>query len=143
MVWFFLILTAVVIAAGASLAASWNSRRDLASGRPSFHSVADLTGIRNRTRLDELFGPRDGEDRYTVNAEALQKVPRTKWKRWFDREGSDIGCIALALAAALLIRSLPSIAWGLLAVSAVYLILGYLGALIAVLLQDKNVDEAN
>jgi hypothetical protein len=133
MLWFYLLLAVVLVAAAASLVASGNTRRDLATGRPTFDSVADATGIWNRSRLDELVGPRDGDDRYAVSAELVRNIPPTWWKRWFDSDVADIGSIALSLIGVFLVRSYPSIAWGLLAVSAAYIIVGYIGGVFVVL----------
>ncbi len=133
MLWFFVLLAVVLVSAGASLAASRDTRRDLDTGRPTFDSVADATGIWNRSRLDDLVGPRDDDDRYTVNAEMVRNIPSTWWKRWFDSDVADVGCIILSLIAASLIRSHPPFAWGLVSVGAAYIGVGYLGGILVVL----------
>ena len=133
MLWFYILLAVVLVAAGASLVASRDTRRDLATGRPNFDSVADATGIWNRSRLDDLVGPRDGDDRYAVSAEIVRNIPPTWWKRWFDSDVADVGCVVLSLIGVSLIHSQPSIAWGLVAFSASYIIVAYLGGILVVL----------
>jgi hypothetical protein len=133
MLWFILLLAVVLFAAGLSLVATRDTRRDLATGRPTFDSVADATGIWNRSRLDDLVGPRDDDDRYVVSAEQVRDISPTWWKRWFDSDVADVGCIVLSLAAGLLFRSYPSVAWILIVVSAVYIGVGYFGGIIVVL----------
>ena len=133
MLWFIVLFVFVVIAAGASLVASLGSRNDLATGRPTFESVADLTGIWNRARLDELIGPSGDDDRYIVDAETVAKIPRTRWKRWFDPGVGDVGCIVLAIAAALLMRSHSLLAWCFVSVAAAYIAVGYIGGVVVVM----------
>lgn len=133
MLWYFVLLAVVLVAAGFSLMASGHTRRDLATGRPTFDSVADATGIWNRSHLDDLIGVRDSDDRYTVSADEVRRIPQTFWKRYFDSDVADAGCIICSLIGAPLIRSYPAIAWGLAAVSAAYIVAGYVGAFVVVI----------
>lgn len=130
---FLVIFTVVLIAATASLVASRDTRRDLETGRPTFDSVADATGIWDRSRLDGLIGPRDGDDRYTASVQVVRSITPTWWKRWFDSNLADVGCIALSLIGASLMRSHASVAWGLVLVSAAYIFVGYIGGMVVVL----------
>lgn len=128
MFWFIGLFAIVVISAGASLVASRDSRRNIASGNPTFASVADVTGIWNRERLDELIGPRDDDGRYNVGAETVAQLPRTRWKRWFDSDLGDVGCILLAVASAVLLTLSYSVAaWCVLSAAAIYIVAGYAG----------------
>ena len=137
MLWFIVLFVFIVIAAGASLVVSRGSRNDLATGRPTFESVADLTGIWNRARLDELIGPCGDDDRYIVDAETVAKIPQTWWKRWFDRDLGDVGCIVLAIAAALLMHSNSLLAWCFVTVAAAYIVVGYIGG-VAVVMRNRS-----
>ena len=132
MLWFILLFGVVTIASGASLASSLGSRREVATGRPSFESLADLTGIWDRERLESLVGPPHDDERYRADIESIAKIRRTWWKRWFDGELADAGCIGLAIIAACLIRSYPLLAWFVLAIPAVYLAISYLGGFVIV-----------
>ncbi len=129
---FFMLSAIVLVAAGASLVASRDTRRDLATGHPTFDSVADATGIWSRSRLDDLVGQRDEDDRYTVSAEMVYSIPMTWWKHWFDSDIADIGCIVLTLIGATQIRLHPPIAWSLVAVPAAYIVIGYVGGVLVV-----------
>lgn len=137
MLWFLVLLAFVLIAAVASLVASKNTRRDLGTGRPRFNSVADSTGIWNRSRLDDLVGPRDDEDRYTVTADVVRSIPPTWWKRWFDGGPADVGCIVLSLIGLSLIDTVPALSWASVAASATYLGIGYVGGIL-IILQNRS-----
>jgi hypothetical protein len=116
-----------------SIGASRGSRRDIGSGRPSFYSVADATGIWSRSRLDRLLGPRDANDRYTATAEQVDAIPQTLWKRLFDNGLCDLACILVATASPFLYGSQTVVSLGLLAVSGAYIAVGYVGAIVVVI----------
>ncbi len=132
MLWIILGSVGVVIAAGCSVGASRDSRRDITGGHPKFDSVADATGVWNRTRLDQLLGPRDSDDRYTATAEQVYSIPKTWWKRVFDNDLCDLGCIIIALASPWFFRSQTTLSTILLAIAACYLVIGYVGAVVVV-----------
>jgi hypothetical protein len=93
MLWITLIAAMVILAATASLFGSWHTRRDVASGRPSYLSLADLTGIWDRRELARLCGPPDEDDRYSLSVETAARLPRKKWLRYFDAPLLDLACI--------------------------------------------------
>jgi len=133
MLWFILGSVAVVIAAACSIWASRASRRDITGGHPKYASVADATGVWNRTRLDQLFGPRDSDDRYTATAEQVYGIPKTWWKRLFDNNLCDLGCIIIALASPWFFRSQTALSIVLLAIAGGYIAIGYVGAVVVVI----------
>ena len=133
MPWVILVSIAVVIAAGCSIGASRNSHRDITGGHPTFDSVADATGVWNPTRLDQLLGPRDTDNRYTATAEQVYGIPKTRWKRLFDNDLCDVGCIILALASPWCFQSQTALSIILLAISAAYVVMGYVGAVVVVI----------
>ena len=131
MLWFAALFFVVVILAGTSLAVSRDSRANVASGHPTFESVADITGIWNRQQLDDLLGPRDDADRYAVEPDTVAKLPRTWWKRWFDTDVIDVGCIVAAIVAAILLGCSYSVAaWCILSAAATYVVAGYVGGVV-------------
>ena len=133
MLWVILGSVAVMIAAGCSVAATRDSHRDIKSGKPTFHSVADVTGVWDRAKLDQLIGPRDGNDRYAVRADQVYDIPQTWWKRWLDNDFCDVSCVVLAVAVPCIFLWQPTLAIVLLAGSAAYVIIGYTTALVVVL----------
>jgi hypothetical protein len=132
MLWVLLASIAVVVAAGTSLGASRDSRRDIDGGRPSFYSVADVTGIWSRPRLDRLLGPRDDDDRYRATTEQVYTIPQTLWKRLFDNDLCDLACILFAIVSPFLYQSQTALSLGLLVVSGAYIVTGYVGAIVVV-----------
>jgi len=140
MLWVILGSVLVVIAAGCSIRASRDSRRDINTGRPSFYSVADATGIWSRTRLDQLLGPRDTDDRYTATSEQVYGIPQAWWKRFFDNDLCSLACILLAIAAPFCYRSQTVLSIGLLAISGSCVVISYVGAVV-VILQSGLWDE--
>lgn len=141
MVW--LIVGCVILAAASclQLIASRESRRDVASGHPSYDSVADITGLWDRRQLDELLGPRDENDRYTATAADIDRIPRTWWKQLFDSDAADYVCLLLAIVAPLVYRSSSEVAIALFAVPALYTLLGYQGAVSMVLGSERQRSE--
>lgn len=133
MLWIILGSITVAIAGGYSIGASRDSRRDIAGGHPSFDSVADATGIWNRTTLDQLLGPRDSDDRYTAAAEDVYGIPKTWWKLFFDNDLCDLASITLALASPWFFRSHTTLSIILLAIAAGYVVIGYAGAVVVVI----------
>jgi hypothetical protein len=144
MVWVVLGAIAVIVGAGLSIAASRDSRRDVDRGQPSFYSVADVTGIWSRSRLDRLLGPRDADDRYSVTAEQVYAIPQTLWKRLFDNRPFDLACICVAIASPFLYGTQAALSVGLLALAGMYIATGYIGATVVVLRgrAHDNRDEA-
>jgi hypothetical protein len=141
MLWILLGSVAVVVAAGCSIGASWDSRRDIARGRPTFHSVADATGIWSRMRLDQLLGPRDAEDRYTATSEQVHTIPRTRWKRLFDNDLSDLACILFAAASPFFYGSHTTLSISLLAIAGSYVGIGYVVAFVVVIREGPRDDH--
>ena len=85
MTWWMILIAVVVILAGStSLLGSWHTRRDIATGRPTYLSLSDRTGIWNRNEIAELYGEPDEDDRYTVSAAQVAGFPRRMWQRFFD-----------------------------------------------------------
>ncbi len=93
MLWITLIAVMVILVATASLFGTWHTHRDVASGRPSYLSLADLTGIWDRRELARLCGPPDEDERYSVSLETAATLPRKKWLRYFDPPLLDLACI--------------------------------------------------
>ena len=133
MLWVIVASVALIVAAGCSIAASLDSRRDIAGGQPSFYSDADVTGIWSRAKLDQLLGPRNADDRYTATSEQVDAIPQTLCKRYFDNGVSDLACILLAGVSPFVYGSQTALSLGLLAVSAVYIVTGYVVAVVVVI----------
>ena len=93
MLWISLIAVIVILAATASLLGTWHTRRDFATGRPNYLSLADRTGIWDRRELARLCGPPDEDERYFVSAETAARLPRRMWLRHFDSPLLDLACI--------------------------------------------------
>jgi hypothetical protein len=65
-------------------------------------------------------------------------LPRTWWKRWFDHDLGDFGCILLAIAAAILLTCSYSVAaWCVLTAAACYVVAGYIGG-VAVYMRSRT-----
>lgn len=135
-----MILGGLVVGAGAvfSLIASRNSRRDVASGHPTYESVADLTGVWDRSQLDERLGPRDHLDRYTATAAEVDQIPRAWWKLLLDTDAGDVFCLLMTIAAPLAYHSFPNAGLALLAAAATYCIAGYLTAIVFVVRSESQ-----
>lgn len=96
MIWLIGIL--VVFAAAVSLWGSYDTRRDMRTGRPQYESLADFTGTWDRDQLAQLYGSPDDEDRYTVPAGAGRRLPQNWWVRCFDSVSMD--CVSAGAAVA-------------------------------------------
>ena len=94
MFWWIILSAVVVILAGStSLLGSWHTRRDIATGRASYLSLSDRTGIWDRKELAELYGEPDEDDRYTVSAATVAGFPKRLWQRFFDSMLLDLASI--------------------------------------------------
>lgn len=133
MIWMICVSVVVVIAASTSLAASYDSRRDIATGKPEFTSIADRTGIWYREELDRLLGPRDENDRYTATTEQVDRIPRTWLKFLLDNDWCDGMSIAAALTAPALFCFYPALSVIVLTVAVLYILLGYIVSIVVVL----------
>lgn len=133
MLWMIIATVMVALAAGGSILATIGSRRDIASGNPTFDSVADVTGIWNRSELDRVLGPRDDEDRYCATAQQVYNIPPARWKWLLDNSWCDAVSLILALTAPVLYAmQSPGAGITLLGCSAAYQLIGYGSALVAV-----------
>ena len=90
MFWTTAIAIAVIVGAATSLFGWWHTRRDIKSGRPSYLSLADLTGIWDRDALTRICGPPDHRDRYKVTPEMIARMPIRLWVRVFDTAALDL-----------------------------------------------------
>jgi|GEM_PF-2708060 flagellar basal body-associated protein FliL len=148
MLWIILGSVAVTTAAGLSIAASIHSHRDIETGHPKFDSIADVTGIWDRSTFDQSLGPRDADDRYTVNPEAVYRIPQTLPKRLFDNVCGDVVSIGFALVSPVLFRSQPAVAVILLIIASTYMVVGYVSAIVVVVgsqssLEDQSPEHQN
>jgi hypothetical protein len=124
MIWIVLISGIVAGMATASLLGSYKTRRDLATGRPDYLSLADYTGIFDRQELAQLYGPPDAVDRYTVSRDTAP-LPRRLWSRLLDSMALDVVCIIAAPAAAFLAANKTPSAWWVLALVCGYQVVSW------------------
>jgi len=115
MIYIVVLSVVVITAAVASLLGSWHTRRDITTGRPTYLSLADRTGIWDRNELARLLGPPDKDDRYPVTPRAAATLPRRIWVRVLDSALLDTGCIVLAVVSIGLATSGSVASWCLLA----------------------------
>ncbi len=130
MIW--VVATLVVLAAAASLWGSYDTRRDIRTGRPQYESLADFTGVWDRDELARLCGPPDSEDRYHVDAGTVQRLPQKWWVRCFDSIIMDCMSVAAAFAAMWLHFIEHPVSRWLVAIAAAYQAVSWLMAVVAV-----------
>jgi len=84
MIWYIISGAIIVGVATVSILGKWEIRRDVKTGRPEYISIGNYTGIWNRQKLAELFGPPDQEDRYTVDVGQVVRIPKSLWLHFTD-----------------------------------------------------------
>jgi hypothetical protein len=122
-IWTILIGGLVVGMTTSSLMSTYKTRRDIASGRPEYLSLADYIGIFDRQVLLKQFGPADAEDRYTVSRETAKK-PRLPWSRLFDSMTLDVASFVTALVVGGLAANRTPGPWWPLALACAYQVIG-------------------
>ncbi len=140
MLWILIGSVVVILGSGVSIWSSVRSRRDIATGRPRFESVADVTGIWKRETLDGILGPRDSEDRYRATSNQIHAIPKTAWKQLFDSELGDTATIIAAIISPLVYETNFALSLGLLSSSAAFIIIGYIGA-VFVVVRDEVLND--
>jgi hypothetical protein len=104
---------------------SFDDRRDIGTGNPSFETLASYTGIWRREVFIQLLGEPDEMDRFAMPSERVQDLPVSKWTRFFDSTLADVTSIILAVIAPMLWVQNGSMAIALLAVGASGQVIGY------------------
>lgn len=87
------------LALGSSLVSLWagvHTYRDLRTGRPSYESLADYTGVRDRQTLARWYGPPDSADRYDVIGKQIQV---RWWVWWLDAIYLDVAFLVVSIVA--------------------------------------------
>ncbi len=108
--WIVGIAVVVIFAGSASLLGSWHTRRDIATGRPSYLSLSDRTGIWDRKELARLYGEPDEEDRYTVSAAA--RFHKSLWQMVFDSMRLNlVSIVGAAVSLWMASTAMPGAAW--------------------------------
>ncbi len=130
MTWIIVASIVVVLGAGASLIGSLDDRRDLATGRPSFDTIASLVGTWDRPTITKYLGEPDRDGRFSVTPEQVRMIPRTWWKRYFDRPWQDGLCMIGAIAAPFLWPVQQPAAIAIAVASLTYVLAGYLLAIV-------------
>ena len=121
MFWLAAFIAAVVILAGStSFLGSWQSRRDIASGRANYLSLSDRTGIWDRNKLADLFGEPDEDDCYTVSPAQAAELPTRLWQRFFDSMLLDLASIVGAAVSLWLVATGETGAFWLLTICSGY-----------------------
>jgi hypothetical protein len=123
----FVVAAAVLlIANGASIWATLQSRRDFANGRPHIDSLRDVTGIIGRNELIARFGRPNSHDRFQVDLPTALASAKG-WIRWFDSPWLDAISTAAIFSALAVARPFG---WFILAAVATYSVAGWIVAAI-------------
>lgn len=119
----------VVISVLIALTSSFFCWSDIRSGNPHWDSVADLTGVWEREKLDGLLGKStDERGCYALTAEEAKRLPRTEWKQFVERPTVHIGVGVLALLALLAGSERPWLAGTFVGLAALHQIVAWIGA---------------
>ncbi len=137
MIWPIVIAAVITLVAAASILTSFHTRRDLATGRPSYDSLLDYTGIASRHELARLFGPPDADDRYQVTREQAQSKQRL-WVQLLDSIAGDTVCILVSILALGLVWNSHSAGLWLLGLAVAYQAIGWTVATVMVVRGSKR-----
>jgi hypothetical protein len=133
-IWLIVVAALVVLLSGASIYGSYDTWRDMRSGRPTFDSLADYTGIVDRAALERLAGRPGPDGRYDLPFERASALPQRAWKKVFDWPAWDLMTLLGAISAAAIAltgteRLLPV---AILVPCAIYQVVSYVIAVIVV-----------
>lgn len=115
----------VVGMATASLLGTWNTRHEMATGYPDYLSLADYTGVFDRSELERLCGPPDPEDRYYVPPESARTLPKRLWSRLLGSPLLDAVSLAVASVATWMAITERPGAWWVVGAAVAYQIISW------------------
>ncbi|MEZ6145007.1 MAG: hypothetical protein R3B91_06155 [Planctomycetaceae bacterium] len=95
--WAWGIVAVTVLASLLSMYGSLHTWRDIQSGRPSYASLVDYTGISRPEELVSRFGEFDDEGRFTLSENDRTQLPRARWVVFMDQPIVDVVMILISV----------------------------------------------
>lgn len=95
--WVWGIVAVTVLASLLSMYGSLHTWRDIQSGRPSYASLVDYTGISRPEELVSRFGEFDSEGRFTLSENDRTQLPRARWVVFMDHPIVDVVMILISV----------------------------------------------
>ncbi|MCA9074929.1 MAG: hypothetical protein KDA93_07850 [Planctomycetaceae bacterium] len=119
-------IVAVTVGAGLlSIYGAWDTRKDILSGRPSYASLVDYTGISRPEELIAKFGEYNAEGRFELSDDECSRLPRKRWVILMDQPKLDLALIISSIMGGILNHWSHPIGLFLVLATSVWMLLSY------------------